>query len=81
MEFHYRDACTTKLYVLVATTGHGRVGLQVLSYEGAQDAVARAMQYAHARHAQQYGIVDVVGDSLQGLFATHTTHVDVLLEV
>ena len=81
MELYYRDAGAAELYVLVATACHGRVGLQVLADEGAQDAIACAMQDTYARHAEQYGIVDVVGDSLQRLLATHATHVDVLLEV
>ena len=39
------------------------------------------MQYAYTRHTEQYGIVYIIGDGLQGLLATHTTHVDVLLEL
>ena len=81
MQFYDCDASSAKLHVFVAAACYGGIGLQVLADEGAQDAIARAVQYAHSGHAEQHGIVDVVGHGLQGLFASHATHVDVLLEV
>ena len=43
MQLYNRDARSAKLYVFVATASYGRIGLQVLAYEGAQDTVARSM--------------------------------------
>ena len=81
MKFNDRYSCSAKLHMLVAAAGYGGGGIEVLADEGAQYAIARAMQDAHTGHAEQDGIVDIVGDGLQGLLATHAAHIDVLLEV
>ena len=39
------------------------------------------MQYSHAWHAYEDGIVDEISDSVDGLVASHAPHVEVLSEV
>ena len=55
--------------------------MQVLTDELAEDAVALAVEDAHARHAYEDGIVDEILHGGQSLVATHTAHVYVLMEV
>ena len=47
----------------------------------AQDARACAVEDAYARHAHLCGVVDEMLHSIQGLVASHSAYVDVLLEV
>ena len=67
--------------MLVSVVTHVRYGGKVLAYQLAQDARACSMQDSHARHAYEYGVVDEVGDGVDGLVATHATYVQVLAEV
>ena len=62
----------------VADVGHGG---KVLPYELTQNARACSVQNAYARHANEDGIVDEVGDGIDGLVATYATDIKVLAEV
>ena len=66
------------LVAVVCDVGNGG---QILAYQLPQDARSRAVQDSHARHAYEDGIVDEIGDGVDGLVASHTAHVEVLSEV
>ena len=55
--------------------------LQILTYQGAQNACASAMQYSHPAYTYQYSIINEIGHCLYGLVTPHATHIDVLLKV
>ena len=80
IQFHYGYPCSAELYVLVAEGCYGGHGGEVLADELAQYARAGAVEYAHAGHAYEQGVVDEVGYGRKGFVAAHAAHVDVLLE-
>ena len=75
------DACTTKLHMLVAISSDIGYRRKILTDKLAEDARTRAVEYAYPAHSHQYGIVDEVGDGMESLVATHTAHIQVLLEM
>ena len=56
--FHDSDASAAKLHMLVLATYHVWYGVEVLSYQRAQDTVALAVKYAYLTESHQYGIVN-----------------------
>lgn len=75
------DARSTELHVLVAVVTDVGYGGEILAYELSENARSSTMEYAHSGHSHEDGVVDEIGDSVDGLVASHTTHIDVLLEV
>ena len=80
-EIDYGDAGSAKLHMLVSIVGDIGDGSEVLTDELAQDAVALAMEDAHALHTHEDGIVDEVLHGIERFVATHASHVEVLVEV
>ena len=75
------DACATKLHVFVGEVRDvGDCG-EVLADELAQNAVSLSVKDAHARHSHKDGVVDEIGDGIEGFVASHPSHVEVLMEV
>ena len=81
LQFHYRDACAAELNVLVVEGGDARDSVQVLADGLTEGSCACAVEDADARGVDQQGIVDEVGDGLQGFVCSHTADVYLLLEV
>ena len=80
-EIDYGDAGSAKLHMLVGIVGDIGDSSEVLTDELAQDAVALAMEDAHALHTHEDGIVDEVLHGIERFVATHASHVEVLVEV
>ena len=71
---------TSELDVLVVVVTDGGYGVEVLADKVAQDAVAGAVQYADAAHADEGGIIYEVHYGLDGLVTTHSANIDIGLE-
>ena len=67
------DAGTAKLHMLVANVADVGNGAEILTYELAQNAVAFAMEDAHAAHTNEYGIVNEILHLVKCLVAAHAS--------
>lgn len=74
------DAGAAEADVFVAEGGDVGVGFQLLADEGLEDAVACAVKDAEARGVELHGVVEEVGDGLQGFVCPHSSYVDLVLE-
>ena len=81
LQFHYRDACAAELDVLVVKGDDARDSVHVLTDGLAQGSCACAVKDADARGVDQQGIVDEVGNGLQGFVCPHASHINLLPEV
>ena len=81
LEVYYCDACSTELDMFVAVTFHFLDGIEVLADELFEDASTGAVENSHARLTELDGIVDEVGDGLNGFVAAHATYINVGLEI
>ena len=64
----------------------GKVGdightAQILTDELSQDTIALTMEDAHTWHSHEDGIVDEILHGIERLIATHTSDVEVLVEI
>ena len=75
------DASTAELHMLVAIALDTAHTVQVLTDGHFQRAGTRAMQDAHALGIELDGIIDEIGNGLQGLVGTHAAHVDIGFEI
>ena len=66
------------LVLVVFYVGNGG---QILADELAQNTRSSTVQNAYSRHSHKDGIVDEIGDGIDGFVASHAADVDVLLEV
>ena len=67
--------------MLVAEVADVGNGAQILTYQLSQDACTCAMQNAHATHAYEDRIIEEMHHGVEGLVASHTSYVEVLMEV
>ena len=67
--------------MFVARIGDGRHCAEVLTDELTEGTCACAVQDADASYADLYGIVDEQLHGVEGLVASHSAHVDILLEM
>ena len=54
---------------------------QIRANQLAQNACSSTVQDAYARHTDEDGVVDEIGDGVDGFVAAQTPDVDVLMEV
>ena len=67
--------------MLIGVVRHVRDAAHILTDELAQDAIALAMEDADTRHSHEDGIVDEVLHGIESFVATHTTYIEILMEI
>ena len=63
--------------MLIVIGSYARHGVEILANESAEYAIAGAVQNAHIFTAELNGIVEEIGDGLNGFVATHAANIDV----
>ncbi len=81
LKVNYRDAGTAKLYMLIGIMGHIRDAAQVLTDELSEDTIALSMKDSDSWHSYQDGIINEILYGIQCLIATHTSYIQILVEV
>lgn len=81
LKIDHCDACTTELNVFVAIVRNVGYGSQILAYQLAQNTRSCAVKDAYSRHANEDGVVDEIGNGIDGFVASHASHVEILTEV
>ena len=67
--------------MLIGIMRHIRHAAQVLTDELSEDSVALAMENSNSWHSYQDGIVNEILNGIQCLIATHTSHIQILMEI
>lgn len=80
-QVNYCYSGTPELHVLVPVVAYCWHRGEILPYQVAQYAAARAVEDAHARHTHEHCIVYEIHHGIQCLVAAHSAHVKVLFEV
>ena len=81
LKVYHRYSGSAELHVFVAERYDIGHCCEVLADELAQYSRAGTVQYAHAVHANEDGIINEISDGGYRLVATHAAHIEVLLEV
>ena len=79
--FHHCDAGSTKLYVLIFGRENIRDGVEILANQLTENAVALAVKDAYMSHAYKDGVVNEILHCGESFVATHSSYVDVLMEI
>ena len=79
--FHHCDAGSTKLYVLIFGRENIRDGVEILANQLTENAVALAVKDAYMSHAYEDGVVNEILHCGESFVATHSSYVDVLMEI
>ena len=67
--------------MLIGIMRHIRHAAQVLTDELSEDSVALAMEISNSWHSHKDGIVNEILNGIQCLIATHTSYIQILVEV
>ena len=67
--------------MFIAVGRHSGHCVEILAYGLAQDTGACSMENTHFPLVELYGIVDEIGDSLDGLIGSHSPYVDFAFEL
>ena len=81
LKINYRDAGTAELNMLIGIMRHIWNAAQVLTDELAENTIALAMKNSNSWHSYQDGIVNEILNGIQCLIATHTSYIQILVEV
>ena len=81
LKIYNRDAGTAELNMLIGIMCHIRNAAQVLADELSEDSVALAMENSNSWHTYQDGIVNEILNGIQCLIATHTSYIQILMEI
>ena len=80
-EFDDGYACSAEADVFLVEVGDGGHGGKVLADECLEDACACSMEDFHSGRSRYAGVVDEVCEGLDGLIASHASHVELFAEI
>ena len=81
LKINYRNAGTAELNMLIGIMRHIWNAAQVLPDELSENSVALAMKNSNSWHTYQDGIVNEILNGIQCFIATHTSYIQILVEV
>ncbi len=81
LKINYRNACTAKLYMFIGIMRHIWDTAQILTDELAQNAISLSMKDSNSWHSYQDGIINEILNGIECFIATHTSYIQILVEV
>ena len=76
-----RDSCSSELHMLIGEVGDIGNGSQVFTDELSENTRSCAVENTYPADSHQNGVVDEIGDGIDGLVTTHAPHIQILLEL